>query len=78
MDGTLTQLAAHGILGPILVALWMAYVRLQKKLEETQDKRVSDAEGYASKMMLVAKAIDDNTSIQRQLVDEIQAQRRVP
>jgi len=61
-------LATGGILGPILVVLWLAYGKLQKKLEDVQDKRVADADAYAQKMLEVATAIRENTAVVRELL----------
>lgn len=72
MHDALTQLATHGILGPIVIVLWLAYARLQKKLEETQDKRVADAESYAAKMLAVAAAVKENTAAMDDLARAIE------
>lgn len=71
----LAQLASSGVLGVVVIVLWREYVALQVRLEQVQNKRVEDAETYASKMLEVAKAIHDNTAATRELVRAIEDRR---
>jgi len=63
-DTLINALVNAGILGPILVALAIAYVKLQRNTAEIQEKRVKDSQEVVN---TVLKLVDDQNTVTSEL-----------
>lgn len=74
LDPLIAQLAQAGLLGAIaLGALFVAYQK-DKRVQELQEKRVTDAQKYAEGLQQAVGLIEDNT----EALERLAAQKEAP
>lgn len=65
-----TELISTGPLGIVIIGMSYWIIRLQKKLDEVQEKRVENALAFTATANELGSAIERNTEVLRRLEDE--------
>ena len=68
-SGIISQLSQAGLLGAAVLALGWMLLKKDAKVQELQEKRVTDAQKYAEGLQQATGRIEDNTEVLQRFVD---------